>query len=115
MECWFINPFGLWVEGQYRTDVPNVQLRKSSRAGVQLKKKNLRESAETELSITPRIARRLQRGLWGRTRANGKSEVKCAALSEFRFDPDSARMLFDHHFGNVEAKSYAATILAIDL
>jgi hypothetical protein len=24
-------------------------------------------------------------------------------------------MLFDHHFGNVEAKSYPATILAVDL
>jgi hypothetical protein len=37
--------------------------------------------------------------------------VKRPAFTEFRLDPDSSRMLFDHHFCNVEAKSYPPTIL----
>ena len=49
------------------------------------------------------------------TRAEGKSEVKGAAFTELRIDPDSSRVFFDHHFRDVEAKSYPATILAIDL
>ncbi|HEX7517795.1 MAG TPA: hypothetical protein VF345_10990 [Chthoniobacterales bacterium] len=41
--------------------------------------------------------------------------MKGAALPELGLDPYSSRMFFDHHFGNVESKSYAATILAIYL
>ena len=53
--------------------------------------------------------------LWGRARAKGKREIKRAALAQLRLDPDSSRMLFDHHFRNVEAKSNTPTILAIYL
>jgi len=49
------------------------------------------------------------------SRTEGKSEVKRAALSELRLDPYSSRMFFDHHFCNVESKSYAATILVMYL
>ena len=48
-------------------------------------------------------------------RTEWKSEVKRTALSELRLDPYSSRMFFDHHFCNVESKSYAATILAMYL
>ena len=51
----------------------------------------------------------------GISRTEGKSEVKRAALSELRLDPYSSRMFFDHHFCNVESKSYTATILVLYL
>jgi hypothetical protein len=44
-----------------------------------------------------------------------KSEVKRAALSQLGLDPYSSRMFFDHHFRNVESKSYTATILIMYL
>jgi hypothetical protein len=50
---------------------------------------------------------------WIRTK--GKSEVERAALSQFRLDPYSSRMFFDHHFCDVESKSYTATILVMYL
>jgi hypothetical protein len=62
----------------------------------------------TNLSAPPIV------GVWI-SRTEGKSEVKRAALSELRLDPYSSRMFFDHHFCNVESKSYAATILAVYL
>ena len=49
------------------------------------------------------------------SRTEGKSEVKRAAFSKLRLDPYSSRMFFDHHFCNVEAQSYAATILVMYL
>jgi hypothetical protein len=49
------------------------------------------------------------------SRTEGQSEVKRAALSELRFDPYSSRMFFNHHFCNVESKSYTATILVMYL
>jgi hypothetical protein len=49
------------------------------------------------------------------SRTEGKSEVKRAALSQFRLDPYSSRMFFDHHFCNVESKSYAAAVLVMYL
>jgi len=57
----------------------------------------------------------LRLGFTDCTSTKGKSEVKRAALSELRLDPNSSRMFFDHHFCNVESKSYTTTILVMYL
>jgi hypothetical protein len=95
----------IWIADAHRDDGKRLVVRADEKLTA------FRELESWATNTTPL----LRFGFTDCTRTKGKSEVKRAALSQLRLDPYSSRMFFDHHFCNVESKSYTATILIMYL